>query len=82
MKHDLSTGTPPILQGRSECAIYGPCSRGLRPRHEKTTAHRGANGAAMPTEEDDQDGSFSLIRYRCFARHPRKCLPRTRAKSH
>jgi len=23
-------------------------------------AHRGANGAAMPTDEDDQDGHFSL----------------------
>jgi len=24
------------------------------------TAHRGANGAAMPTDEDDQDGHFFL----------------------
>jgi len=23
-------------------------------------AHRGANGAAMPTDEDDQDGHFSF----------------------
>jgi len=23
-------------------------------------AHRGANGAAIPTDEDDQDGHFSL----------------------
>jgi len=28
-----------------------------------TTAHRGANGAAMPTDEGDQDGRF-------FYNHP------------
>ena len=28
-------------------------------------AHRGANGAAMPTDEDDQDGLF-------FLNHPEK----------
>ena len=29
------------------------------------TAHRGANGAAMPTDEDDQDGHF-------FYNHPER----------
>ena len=28
-------------------------------------AHRGANGAAMPTDEDDQDGHF-------FIKHPER----------
>ena len=28
-------------------------------------AHRGANGAAMPTDEDDQDGNF-------FYNHPER----------
>ena len=32
---------------------------------EITTAHRGANGAAMPTDEDDQDGHF-------FYNHPER----------
>ena len=29
------------------------------------TAHRGANGVAMPTDEDDQDGHF-------FYNHPER----------
>jgi len=32
-------------------------------------AHRGANGAAMPTDEDDQDGNF-------FFNHPERGLLR------
>ena len=37
---------------KMEVIIHGP-------------AHRGANGAAMPTDEDDQDGHF-------FYNHPER----------
>ena len=32
---------------------------------KRNSAHRGANGAAMPTDEDDQDGHF-------FYNHPER----------
>jgi len=37
------------------------------PKHKKLSgpAHRGANGAVMPTDEDDQDGLF-------FINHPER----------
>jgi len=48
--------SPPLRGGAKNCArdliIHG-------------SAHRGANGVAMPTDEDDQDGHF-------FYNHPER----------
>ena len=41
-----------LLNGARDLIIHGP-------------AHRGANGAAIPTDEDDQDGHF-------FYNHPKR----------
>ena len=44
--HTASHGWARLLLGRTrDLIIHG-------------TAHRGANGAAMPTDEDDHDGNF------------------------
>jgi len=45
----LSTATldRPLLNRARDLITHGP-------------AHRGANGAAMPTDGDDQDGHFSF----------------------
>jgi len=41
-----------LLNRARDLVVHGP-------------AHRGANGAAMPTDEDDQDGHF-------FSNHPER----------
>ena len=51
--HTAHRGWARLLLNRArDLAIHGP-------------AHRGANGAAMPTDEDDQDGHF-------FFNHPER----------
>ena len=44
-----------------------PCSQIFRSTKKNIhgSAHRGANGVAMPTDEDDQDGHF-------FYNHPER----------
>ena len=57
--------------------FYSPAQKVLRKQYSKVStknardliihgsAHRGANGVAMPTDEDDQDGHF-------FYNHPER----------
>ena len=58
---NLPGATPLLLLFRSNPPLRGGDFRLI----ESSLAHRGANGAAMPTDEDDQDGHF-------FFNHPER----------
>ena len=59
------TGRASRRPGDTRRTAAGPLLDRARDLNIHGSAHRGANGAAMPTDEDDQDGHF-------FYNHPER----------